>query len=286
MNKVVVVGSLHYDIVVESSHRPVKGETVLGKKWFAKFGGKGGNQAVGCAKADCDVFMVSCVGKDNFAPFLLEHLKQHQINTDFVQQTDKFGSGMSVAIMDSEGDYGAVVVSGANLAIESAVLEQDSLWQDTKMLILQNEVSDEINLNAAQQANQRHIPVCINAAPAKKLSPELIKLIDILIVNAVEAEAMCGIAVTDLTSALKAAQRLQQDFPQVVVTAGGDGVAFANQQEQGVMPAIKVKLISTLGAGDCFVGHLCASLINGETLKSAVSYANQKAAEHVSMLAR
>ena len=43
---VVVVGSLHYDIMVDAPGRPRKGETVAGRSWAPKFGGKGGNQAV------------------------------------------------------------------------------------------------------------------------------------------------------------------------------------------------------------------------------------------------
>ena len=43
---VLVVGSLHYDIVVEADHLPRRDETGVGHRWFPKFGGKGGNQAV------------------------------------------------------------------------------------------------------------------------------------------------------------------------------------------------------------------------------------------------
>lgn len=45
-------------------------------------------------------------------------------------------------------------------------------------------------------------------------------------------------------------------------------------------------MVSTLGAGDCFVGHLCGALIQGKLLEEAVEIANTKAAEHVSALIR
>ena len=47
---IVVVGSLHYDIMVDALDRPRKGETVTGYSWHPKFGGKGGNQAIAAAK--------------------------------------------------------------------------------------------------------------------------------------------------------------------------------------------------------------------------------------------
>ncbi len=55
---VVVVGSLHYDIVVDAPDRPRKGETVAGYGWRPKFGGKGGNQAAAAARAGAPVRMV------------------------------------------------------------------------------------------------------------------------------------------------------------------------------------------------------------------------------------
>ena len=62
---VVVVGSLHYDIMVDAPDRPRKGETVAGR-WRPKFGGKGGNQAVAAARAGAVTRMVGAVGADDF----------------------------------------------------------------------------------------------------------------------------------------------------------------------------------------------------------------------------
>jgi ribokinase len=48
---VLTVGSLHYDIMVKADHLPRKDETSVGSRWYPKFGGKGGNQAVAVARA-------------------------------------------------------------------------------------------------------------------------------------------------------------------------------------------------------------------------------------------
>ncbi len=80
--------------------------------------------------------------------------------------------------MDAEGDYGAVVVSNANNLIAPHQLDQASLWQDTGMLLLQNEVPEAINLVAAQQAKNHGALVCLNAAPARELSTQLQACID------------------------------------------------------------------------------------------------------------
>src|SRR5947209_2504326 len=76
--------------------------------------------------------------------------------------------------------------------------------------------------------------VCLNAAPYRPLPGELAGLVDLLVVNAIEAEQLAGVAVTDLASAAAAARTLAGDFPSVVVTAGGDGVAGAQRGEEPV----------------------------------------------------
>ncbi|WP_337027447.1 PfkB family carbohydrate kinase [Pantoea eucalypti] len=282
MSKIAVTGSLHYDIMLDAHHRPEKGETVMGSTCHYKFGGKGGNQAVAAARAGAAVRFAGSVGRDQQGQFLLEHLLQAGVDCTQVSVIDALPSGMSVAIIDAEGDYGAVVVSNANQQIPLATFEQPGFWQDVSLLVLQNEVPEAVNLCAAQAAQQRGIMVCVNAAPARSLSAAFEGCIDLLVVNAIEARDMCGINVQDLTSARAAAASLTGRFARVVVTAGEHGVAYSEAGETHTLAAQKVTLVSTHGAGDCFVGVLCQRLSLGATLGEAVSDANRAAAEHVS----
>jgi len=282
---VVVVGSLHYDIMVAARHRPAAGETVQGSRWYPKFGGKGGNQAVAVAKAGVPVRMLGAVGDDAFGSFLRENLRQGGVDDAHVATLTGRASGMSVAISDATGDYGAVIVSGTNLEIDLARLEENDLWADVAMLVLQNEVTEDMNLAAAQAAQGRGVQVCLNAAPYRPLSPALAAAIDVLVVNALEAEALSGVAVGDLRGAGHAAHKLSQTFPMAVVTAGGDGVAVAEQDGQSfTLPAEKVTLVSTHGAGDVFTGALAAALVSGVSLAEAARTANWTAAQHVAGL--
>jgi ribokinase len=279
---VVVVGSLHHDIMIEAPDRPRKGETVAGYSWRPKFGGKGGNQARAAAAAGAEVRMVGAVGDDYFGRFLLEGLQSAGVDASRVAVLADRGSGMSVAISDSGGDYGAVIVSGANLAIADDAIEEPELWSDATALILQNEIPDRVNLVAAAAAHSRGVLVCLNAAPYRPIPPELQACVDVLVVNAIEAEQLYGRKVDNLASAGKAADDLTHAFPCVVVTAGSDGVAGCRRGEQPVMlPAIPVKLVSTHGAGDAFVGMLGMRLATGDKLGKALELANTAAAEHV-----
>ena len=257
---VVVVGSLHYDIVVDAPDRPRKGETVAGYRWRPKFGGKGGNQAIAAACAGAVSRMVGAVGGDDFGAYLLNGLDAARVDRSHVAVLADAASGMSVAISDDEGDYGAVIVSGSNLRIPDRGLTDDDLWRDARVLVLQNETLDATNVAAARRAHAAGAIVCLNAAPARPLSPELDDLVDILIVNGVEAEMLSGIVVESLEDGLRAAVALQRDGRDVVVTAGGAGVAACIGGRTVSVAALPVVVVSTHGAGDEFVGVFAATV--------------------------
>ena len=281
----LTVGSLHYDIMVEADHLPRPDETAIGSRWYPKFGGKGGNQAVAAAKAGAHSRMIGAVGDDDFGRFLRANLMQGGVEDRFIATIPKVGSGMSVAIVDGAGDYAATIVSGANLHLSAAHLSDAQAWADVGLLILQNEVPEAINLLAASQARQRGIPALLNAAPFRALGAEFRALIDILVVNAVEAEMMGTPPVTDLSSAAHAAHMLSTQVKTVIVTAGGAGLAAVGP-DGGVIQiaADKVKVVSTHGAGDAFIGTLAVQLAAGSGLEAACRAASTAAALHVAGL--
>jgi ribokinase len=281
---IAILGSLHLDILVHAPGRPIKGETLPGSAWGYKAGGKGTNQAVAAAQFGARVSMVGRVGNDDFGKRLLNHLKAAGVDAEHVHIDPEAGSGMSVAIIDPEGDYGAIIVSGANLRLSNKDLEEArEVIRNAQILVLQNEVLEAINVAAAESARGYGVRVILNAAPARPLGPDLTANVDLLVVNAVEAEMICGVAVTSLPAATEAAALLSKQVANVVVTAGGLGLAVA---ERGNTPraevAHTVKSLDTHGAGDAFIGALAARWASGMPLAEAVRFANAAAALFVS----
>ena len=149
LKEVLVVGSLHYDIFLESLQLPRIGETTHGQKWYPKLGGKGGNQAVAASLYPVPTKILSAIGKDNFANYILKNLQETNVDTSYIQHLDNHNSGMSVAISNNEGDYGAIIVSGSNLHIDQDALLNNDLWKNIGILMIQNEVDEQINFLAA-----------------------------------------------------------------------------------------------------------------------------------------
>lgn len=281
---VIVCGSLHLDIMVYSPSLPRPDETVVGTRWELQSGGKGGNQAVKASRAGARVAMIGRVGSDDFGVRLRTNLAEANVDATAVLVDDAIGSGMSAAIVREDGDYGAVIVSGANLRIDpTSIANQWKALGGARVLILQNEIPELANLAAARAAQADGAFVIMNAAPARAMSQELLERIDLLVVNRIEAEMLSGDTVRDVAGAEGALTKLGRQTKNVIVTLGGDGlvVRFVEGEGRTIAPK-RVKVVSSHGAGDCFVGALAAQIARGAPLLQAAEFANAAAAAHVS----
>ena len=254
----LVAGSLHLDVVLRAPHFPGLDETVSGSSVDYVFGGKGGNQALSAARMGAEVHFAGRAGSDLFGDMIRETLDASGVGLSQLQR-DAGPSGMSAAIVDSNGEYGAVIVSAANLNIAA---HQVTIPEGTSLVLLQNEIPDEVNLAVALKAKAIGAKVWLNAAPARKISNDLVEAIDLLIVNKVEAEfyARIGFAVN------------------LLKTLGADGVSYKGVQYSG----FPVGVVSTHGAGDMFVGALASQVVYGTNMVRAIKFAQAAAALHVS----
>lgn len=282
---VIVCGSLHLDIMVDASHLPQLDETVPGTKWSMVCGGKGGNQAVMAARLGSKTAMIGRIGNDDFGKKLLGNLEIERVDTHGVSTEPNAGSGMSVAILDKNGDYGAVIVSGANLALNAADCAQKFVeLGNAKILILQNEIPEAVNISVARQAKKSGAMVIHNAAPARSMSDEFLDLIDVLVVNRVEAQMLSGHAVTLAPGAATALAHYKRENLSIIVTLGGDGLVVRSKgNATTILAPHKVKVVSTHGAGDCFIGTLASRLGAGDELLTAATCANRAAAHYVAL---
>lgn len=254
---ILVAGSLHLDVVLKAPHLPRIGETVTGRAVDYVFGGKGGNQALAASRMGADVHFIGRAGSDAFGEMIREMLGTSDVNLEQLQH-DPGPSGMSAAILNDDGDYGAVIVSAANLNIETEVVE---IPQGTSLLLLQNEVPEAVNLAIAKKAKAAGVQVWLNAAPARVLSDELVDLLDLLIVNTVESEFYGDTALN--TDTLR--------------TLGADGISYRDTH----YPGIAVDVVSTHGAGDMCLGALAAYFEKTGSMTEAIGFAQCAAALHV-----
>ena len=275
---VLVLGSLHYDLFIESEKIPEVGETVLGKKWYPKLGGKGANQAIALSRDNINVNFASAVGNDDFAKFLINQLNKNNVSDKFITKTIG-SSGMSVAISNNSGNYSAVVISGANLKISKNIFSDNNLWKNCSFLMIQNEIKEKINIAAAIEAKKRNIRVFLNAAPAKKINKDLFDLVDILLVNEIESQQLLETTNTDFK---KQAEELSNYVSKIIITLGEKGVVYSEKNKKvDHIKAHSVDVKSAHGAGDYFAGKFISNFLETNNFEDSIKTANKKTSEFI-----
>lgn len=259
------------DLVGRVPHLPVAGETVLGTAFARHHGGKGGNQAVAAARLGAPVSFFGAVGSDPFGDELLAGLSGEGIDTRGVVRAGA-ASGCALISVDSHGGNAISVLPGANLQapLPPAVWPVDLRW-----LLLQLEVPVPTTLAWARAARAAGTHVLLNAAPMVSLPPELLALVDTLIVNQIELKALVGTH-DDVGSALQAAVALGPQ--RVVATLGAQGCVAWDGRALHREAARPVWMVDSTGAGDTFVGALACGLWEGRDFPDALMRANVAAA--------
>lgn len=277
----LVVGALHWDVVVRAPRLPRLDETLRGQDVAYRLGGKGGNQALAAARAGADVAFAGRIGGDDAGEAMYAQLREAGVDLRQLQWGDG-ASGMSAAIVTQSGEYGAVIVSGENHAFDLSDL---AIPEGCQWVMLQNEMVRELLPAAAALARQAGARVMWNAAPAGDVRAADLALIDTLIVNRVEAADLIGAPLSDSPQEAVAALAHRAPGAEIVLTLGGQGVAFAAPGQRPVhSPARAVEVRSTHGAGDVFVGSFAARRLDGSTLAEAVEAGQDAAAAHISQI--
>ena len=275
----LVVGALHWDVVVRAPRLPELDETLRGQGVTYQFGGKGGNQAVAAARAGAKVAFAGRIGSDAAGRALRDTLLAENVDVSQLQQGEG-ASGMSAAIVTETGEYGAVIVSAENHAFDLARLQ---IPPDCRAVLLQNEMAPGVLSACAKEAKEAGARVIWNAAPTAGVTPGDLTLVDTLIVNRGEAEDILSRQMDLDPTAAVAALALLATQAEIILTLGSEGVAF--KAPDGIakwQPARPVAVVSTHGAGDVFVGTVAARRLDGRSLEDAVSAGQEAAAAHIS----
>ncbi|RMF21210.1 MAG: ribokinase [Cyanobacteria bacterium J083] len=272
---VVILGSINIDLVVRVPHLPMSGETVIGDRFLTVSGGKGANVAVGLAKLGTPVQLVGQVGADSFGETLIASLQAVGINTDSIRVNPAIHSGIASIVVDRGGQNAIACAAGANALItEEEVQVFSTLSHQAKVAILELGIPLEMVIMAAQVARANHNIVILDPAPACSSLPEpLYKLVDIITPNEIEATQLVGFTVDSVTTARQAAFVLhEKGIPNVIITLGYRGALYSNPSTDYFIPAVKVKAIDSVAAGDAFNAAFAAALVADKSIVEAVHW--------------
>jgi len=286
MKRIIVIGSSNTDMVIKTEKLPAPGETILGGKFLMNPGGKGANQSVAASRLGGKVTIISKRGNDLFGNQAVGLLMREGVDIKYIVKDPDLPSGVALITVDSTGENSIVVAPGSN----GNLLKEDipSVIFDTgkfEILLLQLEIPIDTVEYSAVTASEHGIKVILNPAPARKLSDNLLKHTWLITPNETEAETITGVIITDIPSAERAAELIQErGVKNVIITLGEAGAYIKSENYTGLIPGIKVKPVDTTAAGDVFNGALAVAISEGSDLKDAVIFANKAASISVTRM--
>jgi ribokinase len=277
---IVVVGGINMDLTVWVDRLALPGETVRGDRILQHPGGKSANQAVAVARAGASGALVGRVGRDGFGDELLAGFERDGLDASGVTRDPDALTGVALIAVDASGQNTITVGTGANGRVCTDDLDRSAeLIAGTKYGVLNFEIPMAVVLEAARRFHAAGARVVLNLSPLFPVSPELLQLIDLLIVNEIEAASVVGEELPP-GELLQAIQAL--GIGSVVITLGPEGAIFIDGNETGSVPGHRIEAVDPTAAGDAFLGTLLAGLVSGQSMSQACQRANVAGALAVS----
>lgn len=274
---IVVFGSMNMDLVLTVPSIPRPGETVLCGDYVSKPGGKGCNQAVAASRAGANVGMVGKVGDDEFGRRLMAVLSGEGVDTAGVRRSRR-PTGVAYICVDPSGENAIAVAAGANLDAEAAQLSDTDLGADT-VLMLQMEVPPEQDWIAVERIKAAGGRSILNLAPAAPVPHDVLRSIDILVLNEIEVRMIVDDLGLPVNGAEESARALSETAGLTsVVTLGGEGALAVEDGALWRIGSMEIDPVDTTGAGDAFTGVLAAGVEAGLPLPEALHRASVGAA--------
>lgn len=272
---VVVLGSVHMDLIASAERLPGRGESVTGGTFTMAPGGKGGNQACQFSLAGARALMVTRLGDDMFGRRLMAALRAKGVDTSLVAIDKHYPTGAST-VLAAQDDYASIIAPGAAGRLSTVDIDNARpALEAADALVIQLELPTATSECAAQIVAAAGKRVILNASPVPAAPAEvpetLWRVTSILVVNRVEAGHLLGRRlrsgrinedIAELAAKLK--------VPTVVVTLGLEGATAVADGEVLHQPAFHAAVVDAVGAGDAFLGVFSTATLEGQPISNAL----------------
>ena len=273
---ITVVGSYATGLTMKVERLPSTGETLLGTGYRVDYGGKGSNQAVGCARLGAKVKFIAKIGKDAFGDMALGLYRNEGVNVEHVFQTPDAPTGVGFIVVEKASGKNCIVLdAGANELLSAEDVGRCAgAFDGASVVLTQLEISVAA-AEAAVAAGRRCGAVTIlNPAPVRALPASLLRMVDVLTPNETEAKVLVGPTSNESSDPERLARELiARGVKTVVMTLGENGALIVTESSSTHVPGISVEAVDTTGAGDSFNAGLATALAYGSPLENAVGFA-------------
>ncbi len=267
--QIVVVGSSSIDLVLKTAKIPTANNTVLAESVKSFLGGKGANQAIATARLGAHTALVSRIGMDPFGQQVLRNLNDEDVNVAYVVEDEDEDTGTAYVTASEEGNA-ITVVPAANYNLSPRDIDAAEKYLVTADLILtQLEIPMKTVEYLFEKAKKLNKKIGIYAAPARRLSSEVIDYASFIVAKSTDMEILFGDSNHD-----EIIRHLQN---KLFVRDGANSTSYYNGAEMKYFRNNPQTGAHSMGLGDAFTSGFSIALFHGNSIEECVKFGNEVA---------
>jgi ribokinase len=273
MPKVATIGDVNVDLIASIDKMPELGKQVITKEFEIHGGGCSANFSLACARLGMDVQLFGKVGDDVFGTYVLVELDENKVNTRNVMLTSK-KTGVTFAIVQGI-ERSFITFRGENETFNINDIDISKIDADIVHLpsyfLLDGLRNDYVKLIDILHGSGIKVSFDTGWDPRgferKNVDPifSILPKVDIFLPNVDEARKILGIG-PEVKPEKVADMLIDIGVKVAVVKMGKDGCIVADKDMSQYIPAFKVKVLDTTGAGDNFNAGFVSAYISGKPL--------------------
>lgn len=250
-------------------------------------GGVGRNVAENLANLQVKTSFISTVDRSGIGTEVRTRLDEAGVNLDYLMNTDKYGMGMWLAVLDNKGDLAGSISQMPDLDQLQDLISAKGLEivKHSSHIVLELDLNSNITRTIISLAKEKNVPVYGIPGNLDVIlqNRDILSDLECFICNDIEAGRLLNIDfgaldIPSMKSALKEFV-LESSMKSMVITLGSIGSIYYDSSidETGYQPVFPVDLVDSTGAGDAFFSGTVMGLINNLPLKEAVIYGTRVA---------
>ena len=269
---VLCAGMATYDLFFEVEKHPLPDDKVFASAFLGCGGGPAANAAVTIAKLGGKSALAGYLGNDLFGDIHFRELETAGVLTNYIVR-GLYPTRIATIIVKPDGSRTVVSFKGTVPGLTTQELNIDiRTFRPAALLCDGHEPG--ISLCLADQARVAGIPVVLDAGSVHQGTVALLPYTDYLVCSRKFAFSFCPVK-----SMKQIPDYLQQYCRNVIITLGADGVVWKSENNPSrKLPAYKVNVVDTTGAGDVFHGAFTLGITRALPLEDAIRFASAAAA--------
>ncbi|WP_312206589.1 ribokinase [Epilithonimonas hominis] len=266
---IVVVGSSSIDLILKTSKIPTANNTVLAESLQSFLGGKGANQAIATSRLGAQTYFISRVGMDPFGQQVLRNLNDESVNVANVVEDEDEDTGTAYVTASEEGNA-ITVVPAANYNLSPTdISEAEKYLVAADLILTQLEIPMQTVEFLFKKAETLNKKIGIYAAPASRLSDEIIQYASFIVAKSTDLEIIFGEGNRE---------DIIKHLPnKLFVRDGANSTSYFDGKEMKYFRKNPSTEAHNMGLGDAFTSGFSIALLHGNSIEDCVKFGNDVA---------